>query len=342
MIKRVINYFKNILFYNTKRVEGLEAFVLSQQEHLSNLQKEKSNLEAFVLSQQEHLSNLQKEKDYLEETLFYKLESKIKLEISKKITLQSLLFHQRIEQFIKELEKKIETKQDISLLKQALPSIILDDYYLAFENNFRGSRDDIIKRYESYLQYINSSSINSALDIGCGRGEWVEILQSKNIDAIGIDLNFAMINEGLNKGVKNLYKIDAFEFFKSSKDNSFDLVTAFHVIEHIPYQQLFKMFQELKRVAKPNATILLETPNPQNLLVAAYEFYKDPTHLNPLPSDVIKFMLEYIGFKDIEIKLLHPFPKEFNIKEDSEVAKRLNNYLYSSRDYLIIAKNYEK
>ena len=320
MIKRVINYFKNILFYNTKRIEGLEAFVLSQQEHLSNLQKEK---------------------DYLEETLFYKLESKIKLEISKKITLQSLLFHQRIEQFIKELEKKIETKQDISLLKQALPSIILDDYYLAFENNFRGSRDDIIKRYQPYLQYINTS-IDSALDIGCGRGEWVEILQSKNIDAIGIDLNFAMINEGLNKGVKNLYKVDAFEFFKSSKDNSFDLVTAFHVIEHIPYQQLFKMFQELKRVSKPNATILLETPNPQNLLVAAYEFYKDPTHLNPLPSDVIKFMLEYIGFKDIEIKLLHPFPKEFNIKEDSEVAKRLNNYLYSSRDYLIIAKNDEK
>ena len=148
-----------------------------------------------------------------------------------------------------------------------------------------------------------------------------------------------MLNVGRDAGVKNLQYVDIFDFLKSCKDNSFDLVSAFHIIEHIPYKQLFILLQEIKRISTPNATILLETPNPANLLVASYEFYKDPTHLNPLPSDVIKFMVEYIGFKDVKVDFLHPFPKTEHIKENSEVASKLNSYLYREQDYLIIAKN---
>ena len=152
-------------------------------------------------------------------------------------------------------------------------------------------------------------------------------------------MNSAMLNEGISIGVKNLKKENIFEFLKSCKDNSFDLITAFHIIEHIPYNQLFILLQEIKRVSTSNATILLETPNPNNLLVASYEFYKDPTHLNPLPSDVIKFMVEYIGFKEVRVEFLHPFPKTLHIQENSETALILNDYLYKERDYLIIAKN---
>ena len=259
-----------------------------------------------------------------------------KLQISKEISTQSLLFQQRIEEFIGQNKDLSVGKKES--LKQKTASFILDDFYLSFENRFRGEREEIENRYKNYLKYLNND-IKTALDIGCGRGEWVGLLQKNAIKAEGIDLNFAMLNDASSHGIKNLQKIDAFDFFKNCSDNSFDLISAFHIIEHIPYEQLFIFLQEIKRISTPNAIILLETPNPANLLVAAFEFYKDPTHLNPLPSDVMQFTVEYMGFLDVKIKKLHPFPEKMRIEEDSQTAQVLNHYLYQERDYLIVARN---
>lgn len=244
---------------------------------------------------------------------------------------------QQLEQKVKVLQSENQTLKENKKL-----SSLLDNYYLKFENKFRGSRISILEKYKPYLNYIPTLNTQhptlTALDIACGRAEWVQLLQEKNIEAYGVDLNNSMLKVGKSNGVKNLQKADAFDYLNSCKDSTFDLISAFHLIEHIPYEKLITLLQEIKRVSKPNATILLETPNPDNLLVASKNFYFDPTHLNPLPSDMMKFFLEYLGFVDVQVKFLHPMKEELHLTEDTQSAKLLNTLLYKEQDYLLVAK----
>ena len=302
------------------QINQQQAQINQQQAQRNQQQAQINQQQAQIKVEQAHIETLLKHNHQHHEN-YKKVKDTIRLHVNQQITSQSILFHQRIEKFIEEVRDTIAKSEDLQILKDNISSFCLDDYYLAFEETFRGSQELILQRYEEYLKYLNPT-IKTALDIGCGRGEWTGLLQSNSIDAYGIDLNFAMLNEGLSRGIKNLQKMDVFDYFKSCEDNSFDLVTAFHIIEHIPFEKLFVFLQEIKRVSKPNATILLETPNPANPLVAYFEFYKDPTHLNPLPSDVVKFMVEYIGFKDVKVDFLHIHP---------------TNKL--PQDYLVIAKN---
>ncbi len=261
----------------------------------------------------------------------------IALKINKQLSKQILLFQQKIETFITQ-DSHNKKSSEPALLQKNIHSFVMNDYYLAFEETFRGSQETVLERYKAYLKYLNPD-IKNALDIGCGRGEWTGLLQQNSIHAQGIDLNLAMLNAGTQKGIKNLQHINAFEFFKSCPDNQFDLVTAFHIIEHIPFEQLFVFLQEIKRISTADASLLLETPNPANLMVAAYTFYKDPTHLNPLPSEVVEFLLDYIGYTNIKIHYLHPAPEEDKIAEKSQLSNRFNSYFYREQDTLIIAQN---
>lgn len=224
------------------------------------------------------------------------------------------------------LEEKL--KQQTQNPKPKNPQ--LDNFYVAFEDKFRGSRVSILKRYESYLKYIDpmldkkKASTVKSLDIGCGRGEWVELLQKRDIDASGIDMNKSILAVAKKNGVKNTHLSDATSYLKNIKDNTYDIVTAFHIIEHIPYEKLFELIQEIKRVSKKDAVILLETPNPKNLEVATYSFYLDPTHLNPLPAQNIKFMVEYIGFKEVSIEYINPSTSPQDAKDYIIIAKGKN------------------
>ena len=240
--------------------------------------------------------------------------------VRKHITSQLIYFHQKVDKFIENADQEKAIN-----LKNAIDQNFFDEYYLNFENKFRGSRESILKRYESYLDYVpflNNHTDQKSLDIGCGRGEWVQLLQNKGIESHGIDQNPMMLKLAYDNELKNIQNVDAFEYLKNVKKNTFDLITAFHIIEHIPFEKLVYLLQEIKRVAKPNATMLLETPNPNNLQVAACNFYTDPTHLNPLPANMIQFLVEYIGFVDVKVHYLNP-----------------NNIKEKAQDYLIVAKN---
>lgn len=327
---------------NLLRLNNLKHAVFVQQQQINGLT---AQLQAQIQTQTQARLSLQQQIDLLLEQnnqhhenykkLIETIENTAKVYVTKQMNAQAILFHQRLDYFI--TSKKESIQNSLEILKKDNNSFLLDDYYLAFEDKFRGSREFIISRYQEYLKHINSE-IKTALDIGCGRAEWVELLQSKGIDAQGVDLNFAMLNIGKSAGVKNLHHKDAFEFLTTCKDNSFDLVSAFHIIEHVPYEKLIELLLEIKRVAMPNATILLETPNPANLIVSSSEFYKDPTHLNPLPSDVVKFLVEYLGFSDVKVEYLHPFPTSHHIHEHTQSAQTLNHYLYQAQDYLVVAK----
>jgi SAM-dependent methyltransferase len=216
-----------------------------------------------------------------------------------------------------------------------------DALYLAFEESFRGPREEIKKRQSVYLPFLRAAGTGDVsspvFDFGCGRGEWLELLRENELVGLGVDQNQAMLDvcRSLNLPVT---EADCLGYLDSLPDNSIGAVTAFHVLEHLPYSDVIGFLDQALRVLKPNGLLILETPNPSNILVGSCTFYLDPTHRNPLPSAMLRFFVEARGFTDCRILELCPDPalSQFPSGDDSP-SKRLNEYLYGPRDYGVIA-----
>lgn len=209
---------------------------------------------------------------------------------------------------------------------------LLDDFYLNFENKFRGSEKDIADRLKEYLPYFKKikkiTNNKPVLDIGCGRGELLSLLNDNEIDALGVDLNKSMVDECNKKGLKAV-QADAIEFLAKSKPEQFSAICGFHIIEHVEFGDLLNMFTVAYRALDDSGFALFETPNPANLSVGANTFYFDPSHIKPLPSELIKFTLENIGFRNVEVLKLHP---------ERENLDDISIKLFGPRDYAVIAK----
>ncbi|MEA3353374.1 MAG: glycosyltransferase [Campylobacterota bacterium] len=321
---------ENITKLNKQLLENKKQL---EQKIEQKLQQQAKQYEAKLKKLQDTISKHQKQHDDIEHIM--------KEHVRQQLATQTIYFHQKLDNYLTSEDRDQSSEfrvQNPKIAKDQLQKDYLDNYYLAFENKFRGSRESILKRYEAYLKFVpllnttdyQLATTSSALDIGCGRAEWVQLLQQRGIDSRGIDLNPAMLQVGFDNNVQNLEEADAFEYLSKCEDNTFDIITAFHIIEHIPFEKLIILLQHIKRVAKPNATILLETPNPQNIQVAACNFYNDPTHLNPLPAPVIKFLVQYIGFQNVKINYLNP----------KEILPTTNYPLPTeAQDYLITATN---
>ncbi len=215
---------------------------------------------------------------------------------------------------------------------------VLDAFYVAFEDEFRGSREDIYERLKVYIPILEAANVDreaQILDVGCGRGEWLELLNSFGYKAKGIDLNRVMLEQCQVKGLE-VTESDVVQYLQSLPDGSLGVVTGFHIIEHLSFNELMKLLSETWRVLKQGGMAIFETPNPHNLLVGCNNFYIDPTHRNPLPSELTRFLLEYIGFSSVEIVNLHPFNDEVKLKGTEEVIQRFNDCFYGSQDYAVV------
>jgi len=214
-----------------------------------------------------------------------------------------------------------------------------DGLYLDFEDRFRGSRELIKERVREYLPLLKDAGVvgsdRCVVDLGCGRGEWLELLKEQGIHAQGIDLNRVMVEMCCERGL-HVMECDAVSFLRNLPDASVGVVTGFHIVEHLSFELLIEMLDEALRVLTPGGFALFETPNPQNLIVGSWYFYLDPTHRNPLPSPTLKFLAEARGFSRVEIINLHlsDIPR---LNEVSEVAKRFNEYYCGPMDYALVA-----
>jgi len=179
-----------------------------------------------------------------------------------------------------------------------------DELYFAFEQRFRGSREDIRKRVAYYLPLLRGSAVGkqgaAVLDIGCGRGEWLELLRDENISAHGIDINEAMAKDCIERGL-DVQVGDAIAHLRRLPDNALGALTGFHIIEHVPLDTLLDLIEEAHRVVQPGGLVIFETPNPENLVVGACNFYIDPTHQRPLPPVLTQFLVEAGGFVDVAV-----------------------------------------
>jgi O-antigen chain-terminating methyltransferase len=216
----------------------------------------------------------------------------------------------------------------------------LEALYVSFEDHFRGTREDIKERCKVYLPLIKKAGLGTEempiLDLGCGRGEWLELLLEEGLQAQGLDINPILVEECRKRGLA-VAEGDLIAYLRTLPDASVGGVTGFHIIEHLPFNTIIKALDETVRVLKPGGLAIFETPNPQNVLVGSCNFYIDPTHLRPLHSEMMRFVAEARGL--CHVKILHLHPSEITpVRESTEVAKRFNEYFYGPMDYAIVGR----
>lgn len=215
------------------------------------------------------------------------------------------------------------------------------DGYPKFEDRFRGSRASVRTRLAVYLPLMRAASGLAAggplLDIGCGRGEWLELARDAGLEAGGCDADADMA--GLARGLGlDVARRDGLSYLRGQDAGSRAGITAFHVIEHLDLGAAQALVQEAFRVLAGNGVLILETPNPENLRVAGCDFYTDPTHHRPLPPRLALFVLEQAGFAAAEIVRLNPSQLHTRrlAEAGTDLERDLVQALYGPEDYAVI------
>ncbi|MFC2172882.1 class I SAM-dependent methyltransferase [Acidobacteriota bacterium] len=223
--------------------------------------------------------------------------------------------------------------------------------YLRFEDIHRGTEADIASRQSVYVDRFKDTG--TVLDIGCGRGEFLEKLTEAGIPARGVDHSEDMVQHCRNKGLEVKHG-DSMAYLKGLDDGSLGGVFAAQLIEHFDLDQIMSLVSLAFEKLSAKGRIIIETQNPEALHVGGSSFYRDPTHVRPIHPDGLSFILRSCGFRDVEvIRLSYPqaseqltgprtppdmSDSEKMIVEDMErVVKSLNKLLYGSQDYAVTA-----
>ncbi len=226
---------------------------------------------------------------------------------------------------------------------------LLDAMYATFEDQFRGTRKDIKDRQRVYLPVIRECGAGTAeapvLDIGCGRGEWLELLRDNQLTGLGVDLNRVFVQQCRTDGL-NVIEQDALTYLHGLPNNTLGALTGFHIIEHLPLKTLITLFDETLRVLQPGGVAIFETPNPENLVVGACNFYMDPTHRNPLPPAMSQFLAEARGFVRCEIRRINQLALSDRLRllepgmpgavELNPLIHMTNEHYFTAPDYAVI------
>lgn len=214
-------------------------------------------------------------------------------------------------------------------------------FYLAFENQFRGTREEIAAKHAPYLPHVAAAlertGVAPWLDVGCGRGEWLEMLHAQGAAACGVDDNPAMLQACRERNL-SVVSGDALEHLEAQPAGTLAGVSAFHVIEHLPYRTMLAFFHAAHVALAKGGCLIVETPNPQNVSVGACNFYMDLTHQKPIPPMTAEFVARHAGFADVKVLRLHPAKR--HAERDSLPTVTDREYcemFYGPQDYAIIA-----
>lgn len=312
--------------------------------HVRSLQIQADQVKAVATSLQQKLSGHPEQDMHLVEraAVRHDLESLeqrqtsdsafIKAELSR----QSALVYDLLNRSAGRTPTKSKTRADTQLSEAAERR--LDAFYFSFENRFRGPREEIKRRMRFYLPLVENCRAGKRgrpiVDLGCGRGEWLELLKQQKLTATGIDLNAAMIGQCKERGL-SVVQADAVAFLRELPNDSHGAITGFHIIEHLPLDTLVSLITETFRVLRPGGLALFESPNCKNLTVGACSFYIDPTHRNPVFPETAQFMLETHGFERVSLEYLCPVETNA-ISDMDKYPAYLRELLYGARDFGVI------
>ncbi|UCC40464.1 MAG: methyltransferase domain-containing protein [Candidatus Aminicenantes bacterium] len=221
----------------------------------------------------------------------------------------------------------------------------LEDWrYTAFENRFRGKEEEVKKQQAIYLPYFKN--IGKVLDLGCGRGEFMELLKENGIQADGVDINGQMIDICRDKGL-SCTKGDILEKLAEFEDGTLGGIFSSQVIEHLPPPYLMRTVELAYFKLASSGCIVFETINPTSVFTLVQIYFLDFSHQKPIHPQMLRFLLENAGFEEVEIKYSHPLEQERlqNLPGADEMTSlinqnidNLNKLLYSSPNYAAIAK----
>jgi O-antigen chain-terminating methyltransferase len=202
-----------------------------------------------------------------------------------------------------------------------------------FTGRFRGTEDYVRDRQRFYLPYFQGC--RDVLDLGCGRGEFLEVMREAGVPARGVELSGELAAICRANGLA-AEQADLFSYLPSLPDDSLEGVFSGHVIEHLPPERLPGLIRTVASKLRPGGVLAIETPNPECLAIFATHFYLDPTHLRPVPAELLNFYVEEAGFGRIEVHRLTPAldgaPSLGSLPEDFRAA------FFGALDYALIAR----
>ena len=220
-------------------------------------------------------------------------------------------FKEELDSLVDSLEEDNNTKKQEKINEKRL----LDKIYFDYENTLM--LKDRVQTKEEFLPYLErlekwrgerGKKNIKIIDLGCGSGEWLEILQDNGYSPVGIDSNDLIVAKTRNEyNDLNIENKDALTYLNNCGDESIDVVCSFQMIEHLGLFELYSFFDECKRVLKEDGLIILATPNAENILTATYMFRIDPTHKNPIPMEVLQFYMQEWGFEIFDVFKLKPY-----------------------------------
>jgi len=175
--------------------------------------------------------------------------------------------------------------------------------YARFAERFRGSEDYVKKGQQFYLPYF--AGRREVLDIGCGRGEFLELMRDAGVAAHGIDLSRESVDLCRQKGLQ-AETADLFAYLADLPEASLDGIFSAQVVEHLPPERLPDMIRLAASRLERDGVLSIETPNPECLAIFDTHFYLDPTHTRPVPHALLAFYMEEYGLGGIEVHRLSP------------------------------------
>lgn len=237
-------------------------------------------------------------------------------------------------------------------------------WYQALQDDYRSHDSQVEARFQGYLALLDAIADDllaraPVLDLGCGAGDWLCALRDHGIAARGVDSNKAAVTRARAQRC-DVDQGDLLDCLGELPTGSVAAVTSLQVVEHLPWADVFQFFSEAFRVIGPGGLLLVETPNPENLQVAGYGFWLDPTHQRPIPPPLLLHLAKFLGFVDCHILRSAPWPQweapqaspedegppAAGPDQDAPTpgrqqpagAEALNTLLYGPQDYALVAR----
>jgi len=223
-----------------------------------------------------------------------------------------------------------------------------DSAYVAFENRFRGSPDEIASRLADYVELFRERA--PVVDLGCGRGEFLELLKKQGVPAHGVESNALQARSCRERGL-DVVDGDLVAFLKLQAEGSLGGVFAAQVAEHLPPTVLQELLRESHRALRVDGLLVLETVNPRSVTGLLEVFNRDLTHEKPLHPETLRFLATAAGFSDVRIGMRSPVETAAQLQEVpvaglpeaaaralNENVTRLNELLYGPLEYALVAR----